>query len=143
MGRGTSGVKGIDLTDSEVVSSEIINSGEEILIVTEKGYGKKTLIDEYRLTHRGSKGVKALNITEKNGNMVALKYVNPNYVDKLDVMIITDSGIIMRMPLSQISTLKRTTQGNKLINLKENQKVATIAIVEKEIESDQEEEKNQ
>lgn len=143
MGRGTSGVKGIDLTDSEVVSSEIINSGEEILIVTEKGYGKKTLIDEYRLTHRGSKGVKALNITEKNGNMVALKYVNQNYVDKLDVMIITDSGIIMRMPLSQISTLKRATQGNRLINLKDNQKVATIAIVEKEIESDQEEEKNQ
>lgn len=143
MGRGTSGVKGIDLTDSEVVSSEIINSGEEILIVTEKGYGKKTLIDEYRLTHRGSKGVKALNITEKNGNMVALKYVNPNYVDKLDVMLITDSGIIMRMPLSQISTLKRATQGNRLINLKDNQKVATIAIVEKEIESDQEEEKNQ
>lgn len=143
MGRGTSGVKGIDLTDSEVVSSEIINSGEEILIVTEKGYGKKTLIDEYRLTHRGSKGVKALNITEKNGNIVALKYINPIYVDKLDVMIITDSGIIMRMPLSQISTLKRATQGNRLINLKENQKVATIAIVEKEIESDQEEEKNQ
>ena len=143
MGRGTSGVKGIEVTDSEVVSSEIINSGEEILIVTEKGYGKKTLIDEYRLTHRGSKGVKALNITEKNGNMVALKYVNPNYVDKLDVMIITDSGIIMRMPLSQISTLKRATQGNRLINLKDNQKVATIAIVEKEIESDQEEEKNQ
>lgn len=143
MGRGTSGVKGIDLTDSEVVSSEIINSGEDILIVTEKGYGKKTLIDEYRLTHRGSKGVKALNITEKNGNMVALKYVNPNNVDKLDVMLITDSGIIMRMPLSQISTLKRATQGNRLINLKDNQKVATIAIVEKEIESDQEEEKNQ
>lgn len=143
MGRGTSGVKGIDLADSEVVSAEIINSGEEILIVTENGYGKKTLIDEYRLTHRGSKGVKALNITDKNGNMVALKFVNPNYIDKLDVMIITDSGIIMRMPLSQISTLKRATQGNRLINLKENQKVATIAIVEKEIESDQEEEKNQ
>ena len=75
--------------------------------------------------------------------MVALKYVNPNNVDKLDVMLITDSGIIMRMPLSQISTLKRATQGNRLINLKDNQKVATIAIVEKEIESDQEEEKNQ
>ncbi len=140
MGRGTSGVKGIDLADSEVVSAEIINSGEEILIVTEKGYGKKTLIDEYRLTHRGSKGVKALNITDKNGNIVALKYVNPNYVDKLDIMIITDSGIIMRMPLSQISTLKRATQGNRLINLKENQKVATIAVVEKEIESETEEE---
>ena len=140
MGRGTSGVKGIDLADSEVVSAEIINSGEEILIVTEKGYGKKTLIDEYRLTHRGNKGVKALNITDKNGNMVALKYVNPNYVDKLDIMIITDSGIIMRMPLSQISTLKRATQGNRLINLKENQKVATIAVVEKAIESETEEE---
>ena len=140
MGRGTSGVKGIDLADSEVVSAEIINSGEEILIVTENGYGKKTLIDEYRLTHRGSKGVKALNITDKNGNIVALKYVNPNYVDKLDLMIITDSGIIMRMPLSQISTLKRATQGNRLINLKENQKVATIAVVEKEIESEPEEE---
>ncbi len=140
MGRGTSGVKGIDLADSEVVSTEIINSGEEILIVTENGYGKKTLIDEYRLTHRGSKGVKALNITDKNGNIVALKYVNPNYVDKLDIMIITDSGIIMRMPLSQISTLKRATQGNRLINLKENQKVATIAVVEKEIESETEEE---
>ena len=140
MGRGTSGVKGIDLADSEVVSAEIINSGEEILIVTENGYGKKTLIDEYRLTHRGSKGVKALNITDKNGNIVALKYVNPNYIDKLDIMIITDSGIIMRMPLSQISTLKRATQGNRLINLKENQKVATIAVVEKEIESETEEE---
>ena len=138
MGLGTSGVKGIDLADSEVVSAEIINSGEEILIVTENGYGKKTLIDEYRLTHRGSKGVKALNITDKNGNMVALKYVNPTYIDKLDIMIITDNGIIMRMPLSQISTLKRATQGNRLINLKDNQKVATVAIVEKEITNEEE-----
>ncbi len=132
MGRGTSGVKGIDLGDSKVIGAEVINSGEEILIVTEKGYGKKTIIDEYRLTHRGSKGVKALNITEKNGNMVALKYVKPEFVEKLDLMIITDSGIIMRMPLSQISTLKRATQGTRLINLKEEQKVATVAIVEKE-----------
>ena len=133
MGRGTSGVKGIDLSDnSEVVSTEIINPGEEILIVTENGYGKKTTIDEYRLTHRGSKGVKALNITDKNGSMVTLKYVDPLMVDKLDIMIVTDSGIIMRMPLNQIATLKRATQGNRLINLKENQKVATIAIVDKE-----------
>lgn len=133
MGRGTSGVKGIDLSDnSEVVSTEIINPGEEILIVTENGYGKKTTIDEYRLTHRGSKGVKALNITDKNGSMVTLKYVDPLIVDKLDIMIVTDSGIIMRMPLNQIATLKRATQGNRLINLKENQKVATIAIVDKE-----------
>ena len=133
MGRGASGVKGIDLSDnSEVVSTEIINPGEEILIVTENGYGKKTTIDEYRLTHRGSKGVKALNITEKNGSMVSLKYVDPLSVENLDIMIITNSGIIMRMPLNQIATLKRATQGNRLINLKEHQKVATIAIVEKE-----------
>lgn len=133
MGRGASGVKGIDLSDnSEVVSTEIINPGEEILIVTENGYGKKTTINEYRLTHRGSKGVKALNITDKNGSMVALKYVNPSSVENLDIMIITNSGIIMRMPLNQISTLKRATQGNRLINLKENQKVATIAIVDSE-----------
>lgn len=133
MGRGTSGVKGIDLSDNSiVVSTEIINPGEEILIVTENGYGKKTTIDEYRLTHRASKGVKALNITAKNGSMVTLKYVDPLNVEKFDIMIITDSGIIMRMPLNQIATLKRATQGNRLINLKENQKVATIAIVEKE-----------
>ena len=133
MGRGTSGVKGIDLSDNSiVVSTEIINPGEEILIVTENGYGKKTTIDEYRLTHRASKGVKALNITAKNGSMVTLKYVDPLNVEKLDIMIVTDSGIIMRMPLNQIATLKRATQGNRLINLKENQKVATIAIVEKE-----------
>ncbi len=141
MGRGTSGVKGIELEGSQVIGAEVINSGEEILIVTEKGYGKKTAIDEYRLTHRGSKGVKALNITEKNGNMVALKYVNPIYIDKLDIMIITDSGIIMRMPLSQISTLKRATQGTRLIHLKEEQKVSTVDIVEKEIEEESQEDK--
>ncbi len=75
--------------------------------------------------------MKALNITEKNGNMVALKYVNPNNVDKLDVMLITDSGIIMRMPLSQISTLKRATQGNRLINLKDNQKSSNYSYCRK------------
>ena len=132
MGRGTSGVKGIDLEDSKVIGCEVINPGQQILIVTENGYGKKTYIDEYRLTHRGSKGVKALNITEKNGNMVALKYINPEYIKKLDIMIITNNGIIMRMPLDQISTLKRATQGTRLIHLKDEQKVATVAIVEKE-----------
>ncbi len=139
MGRSTSGVKGIDLDGSKVIGAEVINQGEEILIVTEKGYGKKTSIDEYRLTHRGSKGVKALNVTEKNGNMVALKYVNPLFIEKLDIIIITDSGIIMRMPLSQISTLKRATQGTRLIHLKDEQKVSTVDIVEKEIEESENE----
>ncbi len=127
MGRTTVGVRGMDLDGAAVVGAEIVCPDSLILIVTEFGYGKKTPIDEYRLTHRGSKGVKALNITEKNGNMIALKSVTSDD----DLMIITDSGIIMRMPLDQISTLRRATQGVRLINLKDNQKVSTIAIVEK------------
>ena len=129
MGRSSSGVKGIELDGSYVVGAEVINPGQEILIVTDKGYGKKTSIDEYRLTHRGSKGVRALNLTEKNGNMVALKCIDS---EDYDVIIVTDSGIVMKMPLSQVSTLRRATQGVRLINLKDEQKVATVAIVEKE-----------
>ena len=137
MGRGTSGVKGMDLENAKVVGAEIIHSDEEVLIVTENGYGKKTNIGEYRLTHRGSKGVKALNLTEKNGNMVSLKRVES--IENNDLMIVTDNGVIMRMPLTQISTLKRATQGVRLIHLKDNQKVATVAIVEKEIIESQQE----
>lgn len=129
MGRSSSGVKGIELDGSHVVGAEVVNPGQEILIVTDKGYGKKTSIDEYRLTHRGSKGVRALNLTEKNGNMVALKCIDS---EEYDVIIVTDSGIVMKMPLNQVSTLRRATQGVRLINLKDEQKVATVAIVEKE-----------
>ena len=135
MGRGTSGVKGIDLDGAYVVGAEIIHDNTEILIVTEKGYGKRTNIDEYRLTHRGSKGVKALNVTEKNGAMIALKTVSGDE----DLIIITDSGVLMRMSLEQVSTLKRATQGVRLINLKDNQKVATVALVEKAEETTEEE----
>lgn len=141
MGRGTSGVKGMELNDALVVGAEVIHSGEEVLIVTEKGYGKKTLIDEYRLTHRGSKGVKALNLTEKNGSMVSLKRVES--VENFDLMLVTDSGVIMRMPLEQISTLRRATQGVRLIHLKDNQQVATVAIVEKENELEEETDKKE
>ncbi len=131
MGRSASGVKGIELYDNDkVIGAEVIKPGQLILIVTENGYGKKSEIEEYRLTHRGSKGVKALNITEKNGMMVALKCVNPN--EESDLMIMTDSGIIIKLPLEQVSTLKRATQGVRLINLKNDQKVSTVAIVEKE-----------
>lgn len=130
MGRSASGVKGIELEDSKVIGAEVIKPSQLILIVTEKGYGKKSEIEEYRLTHRGSKGVKALNITDKNGMMVALKCVNPG--DECDLMIITDSGIIIKLPLEQVSTLKRATQGVRLINLKDDQKVSTVAVVEKE-----------
>ncbi len=130
MGRSAVGVKGIDLGDSVVIGSEVVDKKSLLLIVTENGYGKKTMIDEYRLTHRGSKGVKALNITDKNGNMVAIKAVDN---DK-DLMIITNNGIIIRMPVEQISTLKRATQGVRLINLKDGQQVSTVAIIEKEEE---------
>ncbi len=134
MGRSSSGVKGIDLEGSKVVGAEVIQPGEYVLIVTEKGYGKKSLIDEYRLTHRGSKGVKAYNITDKNGTMVALKTFNGDYEKELDVIVVTDSGVFMKMPLDQISTLKRATQGVRLINLKDEQLVSTVTIVKKEEE---------
>ena len=140
MGRSAAGVKGIDLEDSRVIGAEVIKTGQQILIVTENGYGKKSNIEEYRLTHRGSKGVKALNITEKNGMMVALNCVNPE--ENYDLMIITDSGIIIKLPLEQVSTLKRATQGVRLINLKDDQKVSTVAIVEKEIDDSQEASEN-
>ena len=136
MGRGSSGVKGIDLSDNEfVVGAEIVTDNEEVLVVTENGYGKKTPIDEYRRTHRGSKGVKTLNITEKNGNIVSLKTVLGNE----DLIIITDVGMTIRISVEQISTLSRNTQGVRLITLKNNQKVSTIASLDKLIEENIEE----
>ena len=137
MGRSASGVKGIELVESKVIGAEVIKPGQLILIVTENGYGKKSEIEEYRLTHRGSKGVKALNITEKNGMMVALDCVDAD--GEYDLMIITDSGTIIKLPLEQVSTLKRATQGVRLINLKDDQKVSTVAVVEKEEMSENEE----
>lgn len=140
MGRTAAGVKGIELDGSKVVGAEVISSNEMILIVTENGYGKQTPIDEYRLTHRGSKGVRALNITDKNGSIMALKCINS--IEDNDLMIITDSGVIIRMPLTQISILRRATQGVRLINLKDSQKVSTIAVVEQIVESECEQEAN-
>ena len=132
MGRNTSGVKGIELDGSTVVGAEVVHPEEEILIVTERGYGKKSKVADYRLTHRGSKGVKAYNMTEKNGKMISLKAVS----GEEDLIIMTSSGIIMRMSLKQLSTLNRATQGVRLINLKDEDKVSTITIVE--AESDEE-----
>ncbi len=124
MGRTASGVKAIELPENSIcVSAEKVSPDNDILIMTEKGYGKRTNIEEYRLTHRGSKGVKALNITEKNGNLVVVKNVKENE----DLMIITDNGIIIKIPVNQVSKMSRVTQGVRLINLKENQKVTTVA----------------
>ena len=141
MGRSSSGVKGIDLDGAIVVGAETVFPGDMVLIVTENGYGKQTVVDEYRLTHRGSKGVKALNVTEKNGMMASLKCLK---VDApLNLMIMTDSGIIIKLPLEQVSVLKRATQGVRLINLKDDQKVATVALVEKEELDEEIEEENE
>ena len=126
MGRTASGVRGIDAGTGKVVGCEVSSSGQEVLVVTENGYGKKTKTKEYRMTHRGSKGVKSLNITEKNGNIVSFKIVSGND----DLMIVTDSGIIIRVNLSQISNTGRVAQGVRLINLKENQKVSTISLID-------------
>ncbi len=129
MGRTASGVRGINLTDnSTCVGAEISNNDDEILIVTEKGYGKRTEVNEFRETRRGSKGVKALNITEKNGTIVAFTTVHGDE----DLMIITNSGIIIRLSIDQISTMGRVTQGVRLISLKDDQIVSTIAKVNSE-----------
>jgi len=129
MGRTASGVRGISLEDNGYcVGAEISNNDDEILIVTEKGYGKRTNVDEFRQTKRGSKGVKALNVTEKNGTIVSFKIVNGDE----DLMIITDNGIIIRLPIDQVSLMGRVTQGVRLINLKENQKVSTVTKIQKE-----------
>lgn len=134
MGRTASGVKGINLGSAKCVSIETVNDDDNIVIVTENGYGKKTLISEYRKTKRGSKGVKALNITEKNGNIASIKKV----IDDSDIMIITNQGIIIRLPLKQVSQLGRVTQGTRLINLKSGQKVSSVSLVQKEKESEEE-----
>ena len=129
LGRTASGVKGIDIDDStSCVSASVINEDDEILIITEKGYGKRTNVCEYRLTHRGSKGVKGLNITEKNGALVSINKVEPDS----DLIIITDSGIVIKIRLDQVSKMSRVTQGVRLISLKEEQKVATVSLSKKD-----------
>ena len=133
MGRTASGVRGISLDGSKCICSEIVKEDDTILLVTEKGYGKQTKVSEYRQTRRGSKGVKAMNITEKNGNLVSVKIV---YEGK-ELVIMTNSGMTMRMPLEQISLLGRVTQGLRLINLKDNQMVSTISLVDKEEEPEE------
>ena len=136
MGRTASGVKGIELDDSSCIGAEIASEDDVVIIVTKKGYGKQTVVRDYRETKRGSKGVKALSITDKNGDIAAFKIARPD----TDIVIITDAGMVMRMPLDQISVLGRVTQGVRLINLKDDHTVATISLVDKEKEEEQLEE---
>ena len=131
MGRTASGVKSMNIPENcYIVGCDVTKGKEdcEILVISENGYGKRTNLSEYRVTHRGSKGVKTLNITEKNGNIVAFKIINFN--DNL--LIITDQGIVIRIELEKISKMSRVTQGIRLMNLRENQKVSTVSLVPKE-----------
>ena len=133
MGRTAAGVRGVNVDNSKCIGMEVFDSDQLVLIVTENGYGKKTDVSEYRMTHRGSKGVKALNITEKNGSIISFKAIK----EDCDLMIITNSGTIIRLPLNQVSQTGRVAQGVKLINLREDQKVGSAEIVSKEeIEED-------
>ena len=128
MGRGATGVRGINLDDGILVGMEVANSDIDVLVVTEKGYGKKTPISEYRVTNRGGKGVKTLSVTDKNGTITSFKAVDK---DK-DLIIITNEGIIIRLSINSISTMSRVTQGVKLINLRYGQKVSSISVVDSE-----------
>jgi DNA gyrase subunit A len=138
MGRTASGVRGIRLanenTDFVIGMITIENKEKDILVVAEKGYGKRSDIDGYRITNRGGKGVKTINITEKTGSLIALKDVTDNH----DLMIITQSGNILRSPVSALRVMGRATQGVRLINLKENDTIASVACVEVNEEDEEE-----
>lgn len=127
MGRISAGVRGLKLEDGAImIGMAIVNTdGDEIVIITEKGYGKRTNVDAFRVQVRGGKGVKALNMTEKNGNMVALTTVRGDE----DILVVTDKGMIIRIHLDQILTIGRDTQGVCIIKLNDGHKAASIAIV--------------
>jgi DNA gyrase subunit A len=137
MGRTATGVRGItlDSNNDEVVGMISIDNPETtVLVVSEKGYGKRTDIEDYRVTNRGGKGVKTINITEKTGNLVAIKGVTDNE----DLMIINKSGILIRIAVSELRIMGRATQGVRLINLKADDEIASVAKIEHD---DEEEEK--
>jgi len=129
MGRTASGVRGITLKDEsdEVVGMICVENGEEdILVVSENGYGKRSNIDDYRITNRGGKGVKTISLTEKTGDLIAIK----NVTDNEDLMIINKSGITIRLAVSDLRVMGRATQGVRLINLsKKNDSIAAVAKV--------------
>ena len=134
-GRVSIGVIGMNLSDNdEVVGMQLNTQGDYLLIVSEKGMGKRTLMSEFTPQNRGGKGVKCYKITEKTGNVIGVKAVNEDE----EIMIITNMGIIIRLQISDISIFGRITSGVKLINLDENIKVASIAKVRKPINSDDE-----
>ncbi|MES9785356.1 DNA gyrase subunit A [Bacillus pumilus] len=141
MGRTAAGVKGITLSEDDiVVGMEILEPDANVLIVTERGYGKLTPEKEYRVQTRGGKGLKTCKITDNNGPLVTVKATNAEAEE--DLMIITGSGVIIRMAVSDISTTGRVTQGVRLIRLSDEEHVATVALVEQSQEDDEDNEEN-
>ena len=135
MGRSASGVRGITLKDDkdEVIGMISVNDmNSEILVVSEKGFGKRSSLEDYRITNRGGKGVKTLNITEKTGDLVAIN----NVTDSDDLMIINKSGLTIRMQVSDLRVMGRATQGVRLINIKGNDSIAAVAKVMREEEAE-------
>ncbi|WP_018883663.1 DNA gyrase subunit A [Paenibacillus massiliensis] len=136
MGRSATGVKGITLDPTdEVIGMDIVDQELEVLIVTAKGYGKRTPVTDYRVQSRGGKGIKTINVTDKNGAVVGLKIVK----NEEDLMIITASGTLIRTSMEGISTMGRNTQGVKLINIREDDAVATVCRADKNEEQEDEE----
>ena len=137
MGRGASGVKGITLDgdDDFVINMLCVdNPDSDILVVSEQGYGKRSALDDYRTTHRGGKGVKTMQITEKTGDLIAIANVN----DENDIMIINRSGIAIRMKVEELRVMGRATQGVKLINLRGKDNIASIVSVPADPQDDEE-----
>ena len=135
MGRGASGVRGVSLANDqdEVIGMITVHNEEDhILVVSEKGYGKRSSMEDYRVTNRGGKGVKTISITEKTGGLVAIK----NVTDSDDLMIINKSGIAIRLGVEDLRVMGRATQGVKLINIRENDSIAAVAKVMKEEEEE-------
>ncbi|NCP20618.1 MAG: DNA gyrase subunit A [Flavobacteriales bacterium CG03_land_8_20_14_0_80_35_15] len=143
MGRNASGVKGITLQNEQDEVIGMVTFDDEntdVLVVAENGYGKRSTIDDYRITNRGGKGVKTINITEKTGKLVAIK----NVIDTDDLMIINKSGLTIRMAVADLRVMGRATQGVKLINIKDDDSIAAVAKVmnDDEIDGNQNENTN-
>lgn len=133
MGRGSQGVRSMRLSDNDyIVDMTIIKPNTQIITISEHGYGKRSNVDEYRLQSRGGKGIKAGTFNDKTGKLVALK----QSIEEDDIMLIADNGVIIRTPIKQISSLSRTSQGVKLMKLKEENKIVGVALVKKEEESE-------
>jgi DNA gyrase subunit A len=137
MGRSATGVKGIQLDEEDaVIDMDVVHEDNSVLIVTSKGFGKRTPVSEYRIQSRGGKGIKTLNVTDKNGPVVGLKIVQEDE----DLMIITASGTVIRTSMDGISVMGRNTQGVRLINIREDDEVGTLARVQKNEDQNENEE---